>query len=96
MTRKRNRKRRLKRRDRNLEKEQKLLALPTGGGPFAERSEVAFRGRRGDAVNDLLHFKFDDSVPIPTDEDNPTEGVRERAAIQRHLLKQVGGGDLPN
>lgn len=95
MTRKRNRKRREKRRDRNRAKDRSLMTLPTGGGPFAGRTSVSFQGRRGDAVNDLLHFEFDDSVPIPTDEDNPTEGVRERAVVQKHLLEQMGGGE-PN
>jgi hypothetical protein len=94
MTRKGNRKRRDKRRSRNQEKRQQRLTLPTGGGPFANRERLAFRTRKGEAVNDLLQFEFT-GVTVPTNEGDPTEGVRERAVVQQHLLSNLSS-DEPN
>lgn len=88
MARNRNRKRREKRRERNQLQQEELLNKKTGGGPFAGRTQLSFRGRKGDAVNEDLTFDFN-SEPVFTDEENPTEGIRERAALQK-LQKGFG------
>ena len=97
MTRKRNQIRREKRRARNRAKGEKLLALPTGGGPFADRAKLAFQTRKGDAVNELLEFEFGET-PIPIDEGDLTlsaESKEDKENLQvLHHLSQSDTGEL--
>lgn len=88
MSRKRNRKRREKRRERNQTRRERLMSLPTGGGPFAGRSRIAFQCRKGDAVNELLEFEFDGRFPLPVSEElllKPPEGY---ASMEDFMISQ--------